>query len=788
MRNSGKGALRPMSLRAPVTRSAAAAIGLSAAMLAAPAAAQNQPAEGDEVVLDTLQIEDSTADVNPNAMPGSPYRAVTSGDARRTQPLSETPQTIQVITETQIEEQGATDLRDLLDNVPGVTIGTGENGNAFGDRYIIRGHEARSDVFVDGLRDPGMTTRETFAVDQIEITKGPSSSFAGRGAIGGAVNSITKEASTDYMFVRGDAGIGTDDYYRVTLDANVPLSQTLAVRANLLYGNEEIPNRNYSTRERVGAAVSLLWAPVESVEVVLDYYHLSANDIPDLGGYLPAPTGTSAADVVIHQPWDEVPNYAQEGDFLDTDADTFTGRIRVQLGEGLELTNATRYGETTNGYVLTGLRGGAYRPATDDYGALTLSSHQGNQDVSYFVNQTNFQAELDTGGIHHDLIIGAEYSDLKVANGTYVLTNGGTPNCRTSGTGANNAFCITDANRNVLFDDSQIHNLLQRTIADGITDSLWEVETVSLYAMDTVKVSDLLRLHGGLRVDMFDYSNLVVAGATTTDYEYSDTLWNGHAGISLHPTEEVMLYFNYGTGKEINGGESDLGGSCGYGGICVATGTDIGAGQPESVESLELGVKADLLDDRFLVTAAAFQITKSDVFESAGTGYEAGGTLNTGKNRVRGVEFGVVGNLTDQLMAQAALTLMDSEVLESNVAANVGLALANFANTQFSGQLRYQLTDDLAFGTTATYKGHMFTGQPDAAAGYNATLGVYTYRVPAYWTFDGFITYDFTSNVSARLNVTNIGNTDFYLAGYRSGHFLYKGDERRAVLTLTGRF
>ena len=118
----------------------------------------------------------------------------------------------------------------------------------------------------------------------------------------------------------------------------------------------------------------------------------------------------------------------------------------------------------------------------------------------------------------------------------------------------------------------------------------------------------------------------------------------------------------------------------------------------------------------------------------------------------------------------------------------VGLALANFANTQFSGQLRYQLTDDLSFGTTATYKGHMFTGQPDSAAGYNATLGVYTYRVPAYWTFDGFITYDFSSNVSARLNVTNIGNTDYYLAGYRSGHFLYKGDERRAVLTLTGRF
>ncbi|MFC3099237.1 TonB-dependent receptor [Alteraurantiacibacter palmitatis] len=785
MSKSTRGAIRPMSLRHPM---AAAALGLSAAALASPAAAQQASEEGDEIVLDTLQIEDSTADVNPNAMPGVPYRALRSGDVRRTQPLSETPQTIQVITETQIEEQGASDLRDLIDNVPGVTIGTGENGNAFGDRYIIRGHEARSDVFVDGLRDPGMTIRETFAVDQIEITKGPSSSFAGRGAIGGAVNSITKQASTDYMFVRGDLSIGTDDYYRGTIDANVPLTGNLAVRANLLYGTEEVPNRNFSERERLGAAISLAWVPADDVEWVVDYYHLNADDIPDLGGYMPAPTGTGPSDITIHAPWHDVPNYAQQGDFLDTNVDTFTSRITVRMAEGVEVINATRYGETTNGYVLTGLRGGAFRPATNDYGQLTLSSHQGNQDVRYFVNQTNMLASFNTGGLKHDAIAGVEYSNLRVANGTYILTNGGTPNCRTSGTGPNNAFCITDNQRNVLFDDTTIHNLLQRTITNGITDSLWEVDTFSIYAMDTVQVSDLLRLHGGLRVDLFEYSNAVVQGGNTTNYAYNDTLWNGHAGISLHPVDGVMVYFNYGTGKEINGGESDLGANCGYGGICVAAGTDIGAGRPESVESLELGVKADLFGNRLLVTAAAFQIIKDGVFESAGTGYEPGGSLNTGKNRVRGVEFGMVGNVTNQLMLQAALTLMDSEVRESNTPARIGLELSNFANTQFSGQARYQLTDDLAVGTTATYKGHMFTGQPDSAASYNATLGIHTYRVPAYWTFDGFVTYDFSPSVSARLNVTNIGNTDYYLAGYQSGHFLYKGDERRAVLTLTGRF
>ena len=189
-----------------------------------------------------------------------------------------------------------------------------------------------------------------------------------------------------------------------------------------------------------------------------------------------------------------------------------------------------------------------------------------------------------------------------------------------------------------------------------------------------------------------------------------------------------------------------------------------------------------------MLTAAAFQITKGDVFESAGDGYSAGGSLNTGENRVRGLEFGLVGNVTPQLLAQAALTVMESEITESNDPTKIGRRLANFANTQFSGQLRYQLTDAIAFGGTATYKSAMFTGQPDDAASFDDTLGVYAYRVPSYWTFDAFASVDFNQNFGARVNVTNVSNEDYYLAGYRSGHFLYKGDERRATVTLTGKF
>lgn len=787
------GVLRPASLR---QKSAMLAIGVSAALYGTVAHAQQ--AEPDEVELDTLRIEDKAADVNPYTQKGAPYKARVSGDPRRVKPLAETPATIQVLTATQIEESGETDLRDVLDGVPGVTVGTGENGNAFGDRYIIRGQEVRSDVFVDGLRDPGMTTRESFAVEQIEVTKGPSASFGGRGTTGGAVNSITKQASTDYNFNRVDLGVGTDNYWRGTVDSNWRLSDSMAIRANLLYASEDVPNRSPSDRERWGGALSGSLQLNDTIRVLLDYYHLTATDRPDLGSYVPAPTGT-AGNLTIHGPWNEVPNYSQDGDFLESEVDTFTARVFIEPFEGFKIINSTRYGMTDNGYVVTGLRGGAYDTLSGTYAPLTLSSHQGWQDVSYFVNQLNVLGEFSTGSIKHSLIGGIEYSDLKVGNGVYQLTNTGAFNCRTSGTGAANTYCLTGTNRSLV--QGNINNILGRSITKGNWDSDWRVKTMSVYLMDTIDVTPWLTLHGGVRADSFTYRN-VIQNATTlvqTPYRYSDTLWNGHAGLVLKPTEEGIVYVSWGTSKEINGGESDLGSSCSYGGICAVNGVaGVGDGAPESATNIEIGTKWDLFDDRLLVQAAVFQLTKDKVFEPGTTdSYSNFGSLNTGKHRIRGIEVGLVGNITEQLTGQISAAFMDSEILKSAAAlpatapagaTYVGHRLSNFADTQFSGQLRYQATEAFSFGGTATYKSAMWAGQPDSPASYDFALGADRYKVPSYWVFDAFVAYKVTPAINLRLNVNNVADSDYYVAAYQSGHFLYKGDERRATLTLTGRF
>ncbi|MCP5143518.1 MAG: TonB-dependent receptor [Gammaproteobacteria bacterium] len=740
-----------------------------------------QSSDDETITLDTISIRDRTLDTNPYAEEAAPYKARISGDVRHTRPLAQTPQTINVLTQTQVQESGKTDLKEILAAQPGITLGTGENGNAFGDRYIIRGHEARSDVFVDGLRDPGMTTREAFATEQIEVTKGPSSTFAGRGSTGGAVNGITKQASTDYDLVQLSAGLGTDEYHRLTIDANKVITDDLALRANLLHAYEEVPERGPADRERTGALLSASWYASEQLTLSGDFYWLDASDLPDLGSFFVQET---------RSPYDDIPVYAQaDADFLNTEVLAGTFKAAYRLDNGLTLRNAVRFGTTDNGYVVTGARG-AVRDATDPDApyafTITLSGHQGWQEVEYFAEQAIAQFAAGFGATEHEFIFGVEYIDESVTNGVYAIADAASPTCIVVGrNGPAPGVCALDATGVTV---ANLNGVLERSVTRGSFDSSYDIKTVSAYLMDTVDLGDRFTAFFGVRFDHFDYANAVRdRSGLVQQYDYADSLWNGHAGVVYQLTDEGNLYATFSTSSNINGGESDVGGSCGYGGLCGSP-QQVSDSKPESVQNIEVGTKWNVLDERLLLTAALFQITKDDVMESVGDAYSTIGTLNTGRNRVRGIELAATGNISDAMSVQAGASFMTSKVLASFNAADVGRALSNFANNSAYLQLRYKVTPEFVVGGTVTYKGRMFGGQPDTAAGFNTTLNQYSIVVPSYTALDLFASYQFNEQLSARVNVGNVTDEVYYLAAYRSGTFMYLGDPRNARLTVNYSF
>ena len=86
------------------------------------------------------------------------------------------PQTIAVIPRAAIEQQGATTLSEALRNVPGITLQAGEGGgasNTAGDMFNMRGFNASNSLFVDGVRDDGLVSRDVFNIEQVEVFMGP---------------------------------------------------------------------------------------------------------------------------------------------------------------------------------------------------------------------------------------------------------------------------------------------------------------------------------------------------------------------------------------------------------------------------------------------------------------------------------------------------------------------------------------------------------------------------------------------------------------------------------------
>jgi len=765
-----------LSLRNPIITPSNSTIMLTATAAAVLMSATAVTAAESIDELDVIQVEEKDQRENPYEEVGAPYKARISGDDCHVKDLADTPQNITVLTQTQIEDSGLSDLRDILEAQPGITLGTGENGNAFGDRYIIRGHEARSDVFVDGVRDPGMTTRESFATEQIEITKGPSSTFAGRGSTGGAINSVTKQASTEYDFNELQVGLGTDAYKRITLDSNKKVNDDVAVRANLLFSGKDIPDRSPADKERTGVALSGAFRATKKLNFTTDFYYLKAEDTPDMGRYLDSVTGKAN---------DDIPVYVQDSDFLNSEVKTLTFGASYDFTADVRLKNTLRYGETDNGYVTTSARGtnrADSDPAAPGADTITLSSHQGWQDVDYLVNQTNLYIDKELGNTKHQFVVGFEYSDMNVKNGTYNLTNNGVSNCVTNGRGgASDSYCLTNADGSVV---DNIGGFLDRDVTKGSYDTDYSVETLSLSLMDTITFNDKWSVFLGARVDDFDYRNdLLGRGATDPDrYSYSDTLFNGHIGAVYNFNDKGNAYLTFSTSSNINGGESDTSG-CGYGGVCSSI-NSIKNSEPENTRNIELGTKWNVMDDKLLLTASAFEITKTNVMESASeSDYDAGDSLfNDGENRVTGIEVSAVGNITEKLSTQFGAAVMNSEVLKSGVNPDSeGLALANFAEKSLFLQVAHKTTPKLTLGGGVKYTGKMIAGQPDTGTDSS-------YVIPSSTVVNAFARYNINKNMGLRLNVNNLFDEGYYTAGYRSGALLYKGDARNATLTFDYEF
>jgi catecholate siderophore receptor len=329
--------------------------------------------------------------------------------------------------------------------------------------------------------------------------------------------------------------------------------------------------------------------------------------------------------------------------------------------------------------------------------------------------------------------------------------------------------------------------------------------------MDSANYRDFLILNGGIRYDDYTINTngyATVAGKQVFGAQNAQFgMPNFNLGLTLKPLPNGSVYVAYATSSNPVGAEFD-GTSTAYGGLApTLNGSSNQIFGPEKNKAIEVGTKWELFDRHLLVTAALFQTEKENARESQNvtaatatatcpypvTVPPTTGTVSCitagGAYRIRGIDLGVGGKLTDKWSVFGGLVLMQSEVTKSLAPSanttlyptNVGLPLANIAHQSFSMLSKYQLTDVWELGGQAVYRSGIRGGTLLAA-----NQGT---SIPDYWRFDMFAEAKVDKHWTVKLFVNNIFDKRYYDALYQSATpFVLEAPGRAAYLVVSARY
>jgi catecholate siderophore receptor len=372
------------------------------------------------------QTSEQLPEVRVEGRATSDFQVRTSVSDKFTAPLLDTPKSVTVIPTAVIAQTGATSLTEALRTVPGITIGAGEGGNPVGDNLFIRGYNAQTDTYVDGIRDTGSASREIFALEQVEVVKGPNSAYGGRSSAGGGVNLVSKTAKAE-NFNNATVGIGSAQYRRVTADLNRTIGNDAAVRLNLMGHDTHVAGRNEIHGDRWGVAPTVTFGLTGPTRVSIGYYHMESSELPDTGIPFnnPFTTGPNVAKNGNGTPID-VPRDSYYGllnrDFRDTQTDIGTIDVKHDLGNGLTVRNVTRYGRNSNDYVWT--QPDDSKGNTVLYGTVWRRANTRVTETDSLANTTALSGARVWAGMKHTFTTGIEIGREETDRSSYLFAPG----------------------------------------------------------------------------------------------------------------------------------------------------------------------------------------------------------------------------------------------------------------------------------------------------------------------------------------------------------------------------
>lgn len=494
--------------------------------------------------------------------------AVTLG--KGTASLRETPQSVSVVTRQVMDDKNLTTLDQVLDQAPGITLQT----RNFGDhQYNSRGFELGTDAYlVDGMpgvmhSPTGWMNADTAVYDRVEILRGAAGLLVGNGNPGGAINLVRKRptAETHYSMT---SRVGSDDYYRMDLDAGGPLNDSRSVRGRALVAYETRHEFYDVSSSRKPLFYGILEADLNedaTLSVGLRRQTSVTNGYSIFG--LPRYSDGRALDVKrstsLAQDWNRHESEQSEL-FADLEYrldDNWKSRTSVTRAEG--------------GFdQRVALPRGTINPLTGT-GSTLRSTLFRRDEVRNSGIDSNLSGQFSAFGREHSLMVGGNWSEEFLHSKTYNGT-GGIP-------------------IDVFNPDHHAMAEPERGAWSGIDDS--RTRRYGMYANSRLRLTEPLSLVLGGRLSWFEYqTKSMLSGVKQSNRQ--DAEFTPFVGLIYDIDQQWSWYASYADIYQPQSQYSTFG----------ETLLDPAVGK-----NYETGIKGELYDGRLNVSAALFYIKQNNV-------------------------------------------------------------------------------------------------------------------------------------------------------------------------------
>ena len=664
----------------------------------------------------------------------------------------ETPATVQTITQQDLQKKGLRTVKEAFSNVTGATV-----GNVPGNPAVLtmRGFSGNTNtVLQDGVRIGASTfvTRDldVWKYEKIEVLKGPSSVLFGEGALGGAVNLVTRKPNLEKKSIEGMLNYGSFNTVRAAIGGNLPISDEFAVRSDMSYlESDSLYDIDQQDTTKFGLATSMLYKPNDDLSMLfsLNFDHDKETSSYHGSPLVPASIAKNPShildnpDGLVIDKATRNKNYNPEGGELSADTTTLSWSTDYRLSPTWTLNNIATYYHADRKFYLS-----SEQNYDNQTGLLNRNVQRWSHDHDVWSNRVN---------LSHDALIAGQYRNRLSFGSEYSYTDFSSP--RPSG-------MLSPV-------DAYHPNVGVMPPADW---SGWtsyskfgtKIKNWSVFAEDAFNLTPDWLIVGGARYERLDLERSIENVLTNSEQNFNPSFnpfsWRLGSVYSLTP--DTQIYAQYSTA--VTPVSSLLV-------ISTANGNfDLSKGK-----SAELGFKSSLFDGKLDMIGSVYWIELNNILTRDPNNINL--TVQGGQQVSKGAELTASALITPQLKASLGLSWVDAEyktLIEAGGADRSGNQPVNVPKKVANASLSYQMMT-----LPITLSGFV----KHASGFYTDTAN--TYFVKEYTTYDASLAYelkDMTFTLWGR-NLTD----EFYgeYSGYSSKQ-IYIGAPRSIELGVTFKF